>query len=144
MLSFACVSPQPSSSPEVTREESREIAEEFVRNSPTFAFDGMEDTLKLVNTAGLAAKEISPETSSPEQVTGWEFTFEFDCRHAGYGDRTGQAVAQVITSHRAVVTVEELEITRAVIDGKWVGYVESKNDVYGGGKPRDSRGVCEK
>ncbi len=49
----------------------------------------------------------------------WEFTFEFDSRHAGYGDRTGQVLAQVITPHRAVVTVEEGEVTSAVMDGKW-------------------------
>lgn len=91
----------------MTREESQRIAEEFVRNSPTFSFDGIEDTLRLTDT--LTAR----------CPCCWVFTFEFDSRHAGYGDRTGQVLAQVITPHRAAVAVEQLEITSAVMDEKW-------------------------
>jgi len=103
---------------EITQENSRKIAEQFVRQRPTFVFDGMEETLVLANTTGTASKTVSEEGASP-QKTGWEFTFEFDSRHAGYGDRTGQMLAQVITHHVAVVSVVDLEVTSAIMDGRW-------------------------
>lgn len=91
----------------VTKQESQDIAKDFVRNEATFVFDGMEDTLKLV------------ETSNSQATHSWQFTFQFDSSHAGYGDRTGQVLAQVITPHEAVVTVVQGEVTKAIMDGKW-------------------------
>jgi len=93
---------------EFSREESQQIAEEFVKNSPTFMFDGIEETLKLTET-------LPPVVT----LSGWQFAFEFDSRHAGYGDRTGQVLAQVITPHQAVIVVEQGKVTHAVIDEKW-------------------------
>jgi hypothetical protein len=60
------------------KEESQRIAEKSVKNSPTFTFDGIEDTLRLTGT--LTAR----------CPCCWVVTFEFHSRHAGYGDRTGQ------------------------------------------------------
>ena len=85
----------------------RKVAEGFARNSPTFVFDGIEDTLRLADTL------------RPRCPYCWVFVFEFDSRHAGYGDRTGQMLAQVITSHEVSIAVEQLEITSAVMDNKW-------------------------
>jgi hypothetical protein len=92
---------------EVSEEESGEIAEEFVEDSPTFVFDGIEDSLVLTDTLAL-----------PDPYC-WQFVFEFDSSHAGYGDRTGLSLAEVITPHQAVVTVEQGEVTGAVLDGEW-------------------------
>jgi len=92
---------------EVSQEESQQIAEDFVRNSPTFQFDGMAETLKLVETQTMRCPYC------------WTFVFEFESQHAGYGDRTGQMLAQVITPHRAVITLVEGEVTRAIMDEKW-------------------------
>jgi len=92
---------------EVTIEESQNVAEDFVKNSPTYAFDGMEDTLELTATTDL---------STPY---GWQFTYEFQSLQAGYGDRTDQMMAEVITPHEAVVTVIQGEVTEAVMDGTW-------------------------
>ena len=92
---------------EVSEEESQEIAEEFVEDSPTFVFDGIEDTLVLTDTLTLQCPYC------------WQFVFEFDSSHAGYGDRTGLTLAEVITPHQAVVTVEQGEVTDAVLDGEW-------------------------
>jgi hypothetical protein len=92
---------------QMSQEGSRDIAEEFVRNSPTFTYDGMEETLKLT------------ETLTARCPFCWTFTFEFDSRAAGYGDRTGQMLAQVITHHRAVIAVDKHEIISAVMDDKW-------------------------
>jgi len=92
---------------EVSKEDSQKIAIDFLRNSPTFRFDGIENTLKLVwNQAG-------------EKAYRWEFRYQFQSRHAGYGDRTGLILAQVITDHKAEIVVEHGEVVYAVLDGKW-------------------------
>ncbi len=90
-----------------TEEQARQKAEEFVRNSPTFTFDGMEETLVLT------------ETLYPDIPNAWQFVYDFDSRQSGYGDREGQMLLQVITPHEAVVTVENGEITAALMDGQW-------------------------
>jgi hypothetical protein len=94
-----------SKSSTTSREDSKRIAEEFVKQEATFRFDGMADTLKV--------------TGSTSVVDGWKIIIEFDSRHAGYGDRTGQILAQVITHHAAEVTVQSGKITTAVMDGVW-------------------------
>lgn len=102
-----------------TEEGSRELAEEFVRNCPTFLFDGMEESLTLKETKALLKehKPGSPEMLSKEH--GWAFTFKFESRHDGYGDRSGQVLNQVITPHEAVIMVEAGEVTSAIMDGVW-------------------------
>lgn len=92
---------------QMTKEESQRVAEEFLKNSQTFVFDGMDDTLNLVDTLTARCPYC------------WAFIFEFDSRHAGYGDRTGQMLAQVITPHRAVISVEQLVVVSAVLDERW-------------------------
>jgi hypothetical protein len=66
----------------------RELAEDFVRNNPTFVFDGIEESLILTETMYLLKenKPGSPETLS--KIHGWLFTFKFESRHAGYGNRS--------------------------------------------------------
>jgi len=91
----------------VTQEESQRLAEDYLVSSPTFAFDGMEDTLRQVSTHTARCPSC------------WAFEFEFQCRHAGYGDRSGQVVAEVITPHTASIMVEEGEVVDAVMDGVW-------------------------
>lgn len=76
-------------------------------NSPTFEFDGIEDTLKLVATNQAACPYC------------WGFVFEFQCRHAGYGDRTGQMLAEVITLHTAEIIVEQGNAVSAIMDEQW-------------------------
>jgi uncharacterized protein len=92
---------------QITQEESRQIAEDFVKNSPTFKFDGIEVTYKFIKADMLRTP------------FGWQFTFEFQSQHAGYGDRTGQILAMVITKHEAIINVEQGKITEAVMDEKW-------------------------
>jgi len=71
----------------------------------TFRYDGISETLKLTSTTSVA--------------DGWKFVLEFDSQHAGYGNRTGQILAQVITHHVAVVTVQAGRVTSAIMDDKW-------------------------
>ena len=94
-------------SAELTEEAARQKAEEFVKHSPTFIFDGIEDSLELV------------ETLYPDIENAWQFVYHFQSRHAGYGDKTGQMLAQMITPHEAIVTVENGVVKSAVMDEKW-------------------------
>ena len=89
-----------------SKEHSQGVAEEFVRLETTFRFDGIPETLEVNSTTSVG--------------NGWQFTIEFDSRHAGYGNRSGQVLAQVITHHIAEVTVEGgLGVTKAVMDKVW-------------------------
>jgi len=101
--------PEPTTPPVngVTEEESRQIALEFLTNSPTYLYDGIQDTVKLVDTITLRCPSC------------WTFVYEYESRHAGYGDRTGQVLAQVITPHKATITVIQGEVTDARLDDVW-------------------------
>ncbi|MBU7044849.1 MAG: hypothetical protein HXS54_00315 [Theionarchaea archaeon] len=88
-----------------TEEESLSIAQEFVLNSPTYQYDGSE----LVHI----------ETIKGDCPSCWIFVFEFTSRKAGYGDRSKQIVAQVITQHTAYITVENGKVVTAVLDSVW-------------------------
>jgi len=100
LVSSACTE-----SPAGSREGSQRVAKEFVRLETTFRFDGIPDTLKATSTTSVA--------------NGWKYTVEFDSRHAGYGNRSGQILAQVITHHTAEITVEAGRVTSAIMDGVW-------------------------
>lgn len=85
-----------------------EIANEFVLSSPTFAFDGMEDTL-----------EFGPITileSFPEQ---YMLDVMFTSNHGGFGDRTDQIVTQALTPHVMEIIISEGAVISAVTDETW-------------------------
>lgn len=105
LVILALVSSACTESPEGSREGSQRVAEEFVRLETTFRFDGIPDTLKTTSTTSVA--------------NGWKYTIEFYSRHSGYGNRSGQILAQVITHHTAVITVEAGRVTSAIMDGVW-------------------------
>ena len=88
-----------------SREQGQQIAEEFVKMEATFRFDAIPETLTLTSTTSIA--------------NGWKYTLEFDSRHAGYGNRTGQELAQVITHHSAVVTVISGAVASSIMDNRW-------------------------
>jgi hypothetical protein len=106
-----CTGPDDVQSPGDTgrysKQESLTIAEDLIRNSPTFTFDGIPDSLSL------------KETLTSNCPSCWVFIFEFQCSNAGYGDRTGQELATVITPHTASIAVQQGEIKAADLDGKW-------------------------
>lgn len=102
---------------EYGEDAARQTAEEFVRSSPTFVFDGTDNTLKLV------------ETLSPDAVDTYQFIYSFESTHAGYGDRSGDILAQVITFHECNITVEKGEVTSAIMDERWDMLAQSMVDV---------------
>ena len=85
-------------------------AEEFVRNSPTFQFDGIEGTFKLESVREI---KFCPGC--------YEYIFYFESKHPGVGDRTGvQPLRDIITPHRAVVNMTyETNVVMGVLDESW-------------------------
>jgi len=79
-----------------TEEGAAQVAIHFLRNGPTFRFDGIPESIDVIETRILESHPVQ-----------YVITIEFECRHAGYGDRTGQILAQVITPHEMAVTVVE-------------------------------------
>ena len=87
--------------------------EDFIKNSSTFKFDGIADSIKFVNIIG------SAEGSSDVPVKDWEFTVEYQTGHPGHGDRTGQMMEQVATRHTAVIRIAAGVMSSAVCDKNW-------------------------
>ncbi|MGD0805258.1 MAG: hypothetical protein ABSA11_14440 [Candidatus Bathyarchaeia archaeon] len=86
------------------------IALDWLVNAPTFKFDGVAGSAKVVDS-WLAMTFRAPGF--------WRVTIEFDCLYAGYGDRTSLMLTQVITHHTVDITVTEGKVTAAVVDDKW-------------------------
>lgn len=90
-----------------TEDDAVAVALNYLRNCPTFRFDGIPDSVRVVGVEMLR----SPWT--------WEVSIAFECRHAGYGDRTGKILAQVISPHQIRVVVQRGDIVSAIIDEVW-------------------------
>lgn len=102
------LSPEEAGVIEISKEMGQMMAKEFVQNSPTFSFDGIDDSLRLSDISSLSRSQYA-----------WAFVFEFESRHAGYGDRTGHILAQMITPHTATIIVDRGEIVSAQLDEQW-------------------------
>jgi hypothetical protein len=97
--------------PHVVPEAVQNMALDFIKNSATFKFDGIADSLKIEGTEDIA--EIY------DSMPKYRITVDFQTSHPGYGNRTGQMLAQVITNHTAVITIISGKITLAICDGEW-------------------------
>ncbi len=93
---------------EEANERAIRIAERFILQAPTFKFDGIRETLEVGDVIVL---EIFP----PQ----YKITITFDSSHAGYGDRAGQFLLQVITHHEARITVARDNVVSAIMDDRW-------------------------
>ena len=85
-----------------------DVALVFLKNGATFKFDGIPETLIIWETLILESYPVQ-----------YVVTITFDSRHAGYGDRTGQILAQTITRHTARITVVSGEVVSATLDDVW-------------------------
>jgi len=87
--------------------KSEDIARSFLKNSPTFNFDGISGSIKLVMTNGIGNDE-------------WVLTYEFENAHPGYGDRSGFGpIPGKTTRHTAEIVVVRGKVVPSYIDGKW-------------------------
>jgi hypothetical protein len=86
--------------------EVRQIAETWIREAPTYAYDG--SGLTIVNDTLL---ESSPLRDM--------LTYRFTSSHGGYGNRSGMVTAQVMTEHTIRITTADRDVESAVIDERW-------------------------
>ncbi|MEE9283274.1 MAG: hypothetical protein V3U49_04290, partial [Nitrososphaerales archaeon] len=84
------------------------VAEEFILQSPTFKFDGISESLEI-------GEFVTLESIPPI----YNIQISFDSMNAGFGNRAGQALAEVITHHEALVVVIREHVVSAVIDDQW-------------------------
>lgn len=80
-------------------------AMKFVANSPTYRFDGSELEFDRFAYAGC-----------PECYVVY---IDFTSNHGGYGDREGQMLIQMITEHKARISVSGGKIVSAILDDEW-------------------------
>ena len=89
-------------------EAALQIAKHFIMNSPTYAFDGIDGSMLLIQTTSLESWPVQ-----------YIVIFSFESSHAGYGDRSSEVLAQVVTTHVVTVKVVNGEVVQAVIDDIW-------------------------
>jgi len=82
-------------------------AENYLKGTPTFRFDGIPGSTKLVKSEML------------KDQTGWKLTYAFQTAHPGHGDRSGAILTQVITDHTAVIEIRQCNISSAICDNTW-------------------------
>src|SRR5512143_3980578 len=85
--------------PTVMQNDKLTMAKQFVMDDATFQFDGMADTV----------------TAALDESTGIA-TIEFTSRTAGYGNRSGMIVAEVLTAHKAAIKISDNQVVSAVMD----------------------------
>ncbi len=85
-------------------EKAQEVAEQWIKSqAATYIFDGYD--LKFLKAEKLKKGEQ------------YELIFSFTSRSTGYGDRSGEMTAQVITHHVIEVIIERGKVVRAITDG---------------------------
>ena len=82
------------------------LAESWIPRAPTYAYDGSD--LRFVSY-------VQQESFPVRHVLNYTFTSS----HAGYGNRSAQVTAQVITEHTIQVVIIDRTVDTAVIDGEW-------------------------
>ena len=85
----------------------------LLRNSTTFQFDGIEESLTVSKVTRLV-------NEPPTQEFFWVVEVAFVSAHPGHGNRSGMILAQVITEHGAVVSLDGLgNVITALCDREW-------------------------
>ncbi|WP_342304983.1 hypothetical protein [Methanolobus sp. ZRKC5] len=82
------------------------IAEEWIMNSPTYNFDGSD----------LSLTDYQYNVEEPELHV---LIYTFISSHGGYGNRSDQMVAPVITNHTVEIRLYNEIIESAIIDDVW-------------------------
>jgi hypothetical protein len=86
----------PTTQEEQEKLEAMEVAKKYIVTSPTFAFDGLRETLDV--------EDVSVLESYPVQ---YRIKIAFDSAHGGFGNREGQMLTQAITPHKVDILVSE-------------------------------------
>ena len=93
---------------EEQRDRAIQEARRFILESPTFVFDGLIDTLQV--------EFVSVMESFPVQ---YNIEARYTSAHAGFGNREGQLLAQVLTPHTVKLIISEGKVISAITDKDW-------------------------
>jgi hypothetical protein len=111
--------------------EAVEMAIMFLKKGSTFSFDGVPDSIEVIDV--IAAE------SYPIQ---YFITIAFECSQAGYGDREGQILAQVITAHEIRIALSDSVIGSAIIDNSWDELIQRPVTVGMGISPEHAKDIA--
>ncbi len=89
--------------------DAEQIAWEFLQNSATYKFDGLNDTAEL---------SIVKLPADPDELES-TFIYTFQTGHYGHGDRAGTVGLPVVTDHVIEITVSEGRVISATCCGTW-------------------------
>ncbi len=96
----------------VDEKKAATFAISVVKDSATFQFDGIEGSL--------TAFKVTKLFNEPPTEYLWVVEVAFATAHPGHGNRSGMILPQVITEHRAVISLDELgKVVTAVCDKEW-------------------------
>ena len=90
-----------------TAEAAMKKGAEALKNTATFKYDGVADSLKL--------QKIEAAGGS----NSWIVVYSFQSGHPGYGNRKGQILAQVITDHTVELNLKDCKVLSATCDNEW-------------------------
>ncbi|PIT84531.1 hypothetical protein COU37_02895 [Candidatus Micrarchaeota archaeon CG10_big_fil_rev_8_21_14_0_10_45_29] len=89
-----------------TKEQAQIAAKKWLEEeSPTFKFDGIPGSIKYIGYESYTCFGC------------FGFTFTFNSSHAGYGNRSGQMLAQAIANHTILVQTRGKNVSYALTDG---------------------------
>jgi lipopolysaccharide export LptBFGC system permease protein LptF len=83
-----------------------DIAVAYLLKSPTFAYDGMQETVTLANYQKISENE-------------YIFKLRYYCKHPGYGNREDAPIPEQQTLHATLIRVENEKVTFAGTDNKY-------------------------
>src|SRR5574342_1028957 len=92
--------------------QSIDLARNFIVSGPTFSFDGVKDSVDVIDPIESLVQSNSDKIEHRIHVA-------FDSAHAGYGNRDDQVLAEVITHHTAEITISDGKVVSAIIDNTW-------------------------
>lgn len=85
-----------------------EKVRQFTVTHPTFMYDGIPSSLDLTLVSVIDG-----------EIPAYVVEVNFDSEHPGFGDRSDQKIANVLTHHTMTVIVSNYGIGSAIIDGIW-------------------------
>ncbi|MBU0962663.1 MAG: hypothetical protein KKD48_02035 [Nanoarchaeota archaeon] len=88
-------------------DNSKLLSENFVKNSETYKFDGISESLQYTGYDQLDCNNC------------YNFRYEYDSSQIGYGNRQEQLLAQIITHHTIIINIENGQVISAIVDNKW-------------------------
>ena len=87
-----------------TQDQAIGLTEQFIKNTQTYAFDGVAGSIKKMKVEAL------------EDGKAWQLTYIFKSKYPGHGDRSDQVLVEQVTEHSVQITIRGCRIVIATCD----------------------------